>query len=741
MSDRQFGIGEPPQSVLLAIEQLISGERSIGEFRDELLNVLYDNPGTSAALSTMVNDYSRRGLIPEPIQRLLLRDIDKITNEEHPTTPTEFTYEEHHTSDLELNRTDAEFLAEEEANDVSADVAEKPALPADDLAVSSDSLDIGTLLRGRFEIVGRATGGSMGVVYKAIDRRLAEAEGGQPFVAIKVLAPEYAGHATAMRALQQEAAKGRYLNHPSIVRFLDLDRTGDIVYLVMEWLEGRALSEVLNERPGEALPQSQAFQIVEEVGKALDHAHQMGVTHADVKPGNIMLLADGSVKLLDFGIARARGGHAPPTLVTDDAFIRAATPAYASPAVLEGKPARPVDDVFSLACLAYRLLSGYRVFRNKTALEARKEGREAARYTGAESRIWKALHRALALDENDRTPSISQLLHDLKLSHADGERSKVWTWTAFTAVSLFVLAAVAIYVPQIAVTVEPVLPEVAVTEVSDTEDNADIEHTGVPVPVIEFTVESASFVETPDVETVLDLEIGGEVTAIPEAELLLPEGAGEQAIRLHLADGLQEDALALAWRLGNEPSRRAIQRALRLEMVPDTSASESATTLLMVEHLDDALLQPELMTTVEIQHALTREVLARISLRLEDDEMGRMRDQLPPDTLSFSRDIVEVVESDGAVALTLWRLNPTDKPISAELSIAPLGAVPDEDYVAPDRIRLEFGVGEIAETVVIPLVSDSLRESTELLSVRHNQEGNNQVAQGSVTVRILDDDE
>ncbi len=741
MNDRQFGIGEPPQSVLLAIEQLISGERSIGEFRDELLNVLYDNPGTSAALSTMVNDYSRRGLIPEPIQRLLLRDIDKITNEEHPTTPTEFTYEEHHTSDLELNRTDAEFLADEEANDLSADEADEPSLPAIEEAVTADTLDIGTLLRGRFEIVGRATGGSMGVVYKAIDRRLAEAEGGQPFVAIKVLAPEYAGHATAMRALQQEAAKGRYLNHPSIVRFLDLDRTGEIVYLVMEWLEGRALSEVLTERPGEALPQSQAIQIVEEVGKALDYAHQMGVTHADVKPGNIMLLADGSVKLLDFGIARARGGHAPPTLVTDDAFIRAATPAYASPAVLEGKPPRPVDDVFSLACLAYRLLSGYRVFRNKTALEARNEGREAARYTGSESRIWKALNRALALDENDRTPSISQFLQDLKLNQAGSQRAKFWKWTAFAAVSLSVLAAVAIYVPRIAVTVEPVLPEVAVSEVTDTAPTTEIEQNGVPVPVIEFTVESAEFVESAAVPTALDLEIGGEATAIPEAEIVLSEGAGEQAIRLYLADGLQEDVLGIAWRLGEEPSRRATRRALRLKMVPDTSARESETTLLMVEHLDDALLQPELVAAVEVQHALTKEALARISLRLEDDEMRRMQDQLPPDTLSFSRDIVEVFESDGAVALTLWRLNATDTPMSAELSIDPLGAVPDEDYVAPDQIRLEFGAGEIAETVVIPLVSDSLRESTELLSVRHNQAGNNQVAQGSVTVRILDDDE
>ncbi|MEL7313085.1 MAG: hypothetical protein AAFN07_16325, partial [Pseudomonadota bacterium] len=64
MNDGHFGVGEPPQSVLLAIEQLISGERTIGEFRDELLNVLYESPGTASALASMVNDYSRRGLIP-----------------------------------------------------------------------------------------------------------------------------------------------------------------------------------------------------------------------------------------------------------------------------------------------------------------------------------------------------------------------------------------------------------------------------------------------------------------------------------------------------------------------------------------------------------------------------------------------------------------------------------------------------------------------------------------------------
>ena len=104
-----------------------------------------------------------------------------------------------------------------------------------DEVVPEERIQVGSVLRDRFLLKERVAGGSMGVVYKALDRRLAEADDGEPWVAIKVLSPKLSRNGNALRALQQEAAKGRCLTHPNIVRFLDLDRDDELYFIVMEW--------------------------------------------------------------------------------------------------------------------------------------------------------------------------------------------------------------------------------------------------------------------------------------------------------------------------------------------------------------------------------------------------------------------------------------------------------------------------------------------------------------------------
>ena len=107
-------------------------------------------------------------------------------------------------------------------------------------------VQVGSILRDRFVLLEKISGGSMGVVYKALDRRLAEAGSKETSVAVKVLAPKLAANAQALRALQQEATKGRCLVHPNIVRFIDLDREDNLYFLVMEWLEGHTLADILD---------------------------------------------------------------------------------------------------------------------------------------------------------------------------------------------------------------------------------------------------------------------------------------------------------------------------------------------------------------------------------------------------------------------------------------------------------------------------------------------------------------
>lgn len=277
-----------------------------------------------------------------------------------------------------------------------------------------ERLQVGSVLRDRFLLQERIAGGSMGVVYKALDRRIAEADGVDPWVAIKVLSPKLSRNAHALRALQQEAAKGRCLSHPNIVRFIDLDRDDDIYFIVMEWLDGRSLAAILDDNRNQSVDRATALDIARQVGLALDYAHRCGVVHADVKPANIMILPSGQVKLFDFGIARIRQKQHPTRREFDPGVLGAVTPAYSSMQVLTGEDPQPSDDVFSLGCLMYRLVAGHRVFGPRNAAEAAEQGMEPQRPHGLSDAQWRALKKALAYARVSRFETPAEFLAALE---------------------------------------------------------------------------------------------------------------------------------------------------------------------------------------------------------------------------------------------------------------------------------------------------------------------------------------
>jgi serine/threonine protein kinase len=282
-------------------------------------------------------------------------------------------------------------------------------------ATVDDRVKVGTVLRDRFMLQTEIAGGSMGVVYKALDRRLAEADADDPFVAVKVLSPQLANNALALRALQQEAAKGRCLSHQNIVRFIDIDRDENLYFIVMEWLEGRTLAAILDAPETGKLNQQRAFEIIEQLGDALSYAHRCGIVHADVKPGNVMLTPNGSVKLLDFGVARVRQKQIETQKDFDPGVLGLLTPAYASMQVLTGEEPTPTDDVFSLACLLYRLLAGYRVFGPRNAAEAAEEGMKPQCPQGLSEARWKVLKKALSYSRIARFESVDEFIAALNM--------------------------------------------------------------------------------------------------------------------------------------------------------------------------------------------------------------------------------------------------------------------------------------------------------------------------------------
>lgn len=296
-------------------------------------------------------------------------------------------------------------------------------LPTDTVNLRPDNADdavqVGSLLRDRFLLQERIAGGGMGVIYKALDRRLAESGAASAWVAVKVLSPQLSSNGYALRALQQEAAKGRCLTHPNIVRFIDLDRDDDLYFIVMEWLEGRTLADILDSPDAQGIDRERAFRIVKQLGKALDYAHRCGIVHADVKPANIMIMPNGDAKLFDFGVARVRQKTLAQQADFDPGVLGLLTPAYSSMQVLTGEEPTPADDVFSLACLLYRLIAGYRVFGPRNAAEAAEEGMTPQRLDALSDAEWRVLKKALSYSRVTRFESMAEFVDALDVEPAE----------------------------------------------------------------------------------------------------------------------------------------------------------------------------------------------------------------------------------------------------------------------------------------------------------------------------------
>lgn len=298
-----------------------------------------------------------------------------------------------------------------------------------DGVVSRSNIAVGTRLRERFildEVLGV---GGMGTVYRGRDLLKVEARDRNPYVAIKVLNDDFKKRDDAFIVLQREASRQQRLAHPNIVTVYDFDRTGDTIFISMELLEGTPLDEYLktHARPRNGLPLKDALPLIEGMCAALTYAHERGIVHADFKPSNSFVLADGSVKVLDFGIARAMnkpnqtGGD---LTVYDGRSLGAMTPAYASPEMLEqtGDPdAR--DDVYALACVCYEVLTGWHPFNRASAVDARDQKLVPKRVPGLNTRQNRALVRALAFAREKRTASVREFMTEL--SPAGGARLRL----------------------------------------------------------------------------------------------------------------------------------------------------------------------------------------------------------------------------------------------------------------------------------------------------------------------------
>ncbi len=278
---------------------------------------------------------------------------------------------------------------------------------------------VGDTLNGRFVLEECIGFGGMGTVYRALDLRKLEASDRKPYIAIKVLNVPFSSHPKSLIALQREARKAQALAHPNIVTVYDFDRDGSMVYLTMEYLPGKSLSQTLRMPGFTGMPYAEAMRIVNGMGKALAYAHERGFVHCDLKPANVIVTDKGEPKVIDFGIARVF--HKPEedveATVFDAGSLGGLTPAYASPEMLEHREPDPRDDIYALACITYELLTGHHPFDRLSATQARSAGMRPQQPKNLGRRQWRALKAALSFNRETRTPTVTRFLQEMSGEH------------------------------------------------------------------------------------------------------------------------------------------------------------------------------------------------------------------------------------------------------------------------------------------------------------------------------------
>ena len=715
----------------------------LAEIREGIGGLLASSGNSEAQIRRILQERYEAGALRKETFQLVKSMLDRYVTEHLPTSSTPVTKAP--TATRAANKAPADDVFSATAVISSESAADE----------SADSrVQVGSMLRNRYLLQEEISGGSMGVVYKALDRRLAEAGSKEQWVAVKVLSPQLARNGEALRALQQEAAKGRCLVHPHIVRFIDLDREDDLYFLIMEWLEGRTLANILDSRDASSIDHEAAFRIIRQIGEALDYAHRCGIVHADVKPGNIMIMPDGDAKLFDFGIARVRQKHFASDF--DPGVLGALTAAYSSMQVLTGEDPTAADDVFSLACLLYRLLAGYRVFGPRNAAEASQEGMKPQRLRALSDDQWRAMKKALSNSRVMRFDSVREFIDALEENpdkvvpfetpereievYEEGGGTGKWLlallvvaglaagvayqsgyleplleqWTGLTSASEPVAKPTAVQKTMVAepTPAGPAVEETAPVDVASEPEAESEPEVSVPNPML------VDFSKLPPASVIVPFSMDGGVGE-PVSIKLREDGA--KVIVDFVRDGDLSALLTLRLKevgfSGDRSPWATGQYAISnsgVILFPKGQA-RGRLTLMMAS---DPLREADQLSTLRLGELGSADSeLAILNLTLEDDDQRAFESGLPVNTIAFAMSQVSIHETEAAVQIDVVRFNPGNSTVVVKFKVSDISATQGTDYFVPDDRSISFGPGQRSARLLLPLVRDAEVEGDETFVV------------------------
>lgn len=371
-----------------------------------------------------------------------------------------------------------------------------PAVDGIIAAGTAKSIEVGTLIGGRYEIIALLGQGGMGAVYKAHDNEL------DRLVALKIIRPDLTSNPEILKRFKQELILARQVTHRNVIRIFDLGQADGFKFITMEYLEGQDLRAVLREK-GKLSPK-EASLVILQICRALEAAHGEGVVHRDLKPQNIMMDAKGRAYVMDFGIARSAYL---PGMTQTGALV--GTPEYMSPEQAKGEKLDERSDLFSLGVIFYELLVGQSPYYSDTPLATLwKRIQEKAKppcevNPSIPKPLSDIIEKALEIDPANRIASAKEFAQQLELWLGPSAASstiflpappttKYWKWAA--ALATFLVAAV-IVVRLRAPTKPQALHAPVSVLVADFTN-----HTGDPIfdqtlePMFNVALEGASFI-------------------------------------------------------------------------------------------------------------------------------------------------------------------------------------------------------------------------------------------------------